>query len=199
MAFFIKSSTGDIFEMDATVEVGYNQTGKPTEYAIASKRRSSDHYDQMPDTVRFSGLVSKVKFARRREADLEVVETLEEFEGGLQSLKRSGEFFSCSFSDNLPILKNCLFTSLRMSRNSQGGLYQISVDFSIQQIIVSNQAELVASPIPASAYADVVEESEKGGSSTTEATAKEESQLKQALRDTNPDLAESIYGPVEEV
>lgn len=191
MSFFIKAPSGDLFEMDATVQVRYSQKGRPTEYAVASKRKSSDHYVQEPDTVSFSGYVGAVKFARRRDKDLEVVETLEGFEKGLRDLKRSGEFFTCTFSQNIPPLKNCVFTNLDMIRSTEDGFHCIKVDFTIQQVIVSTQAEVTEAPIPASAYADIVEESEKGDSSTSETTPTEDRNLGTTLREVSPDIADA--------
>lgn len=173
MAFFIqaRNGSGDIFEMDATVSVAYSLMGSPTEYLMGNGLNSSDHYTQNPDTISFTGLVSQVKFARRSSGS--VTTSLEDFEKGMQALKQSGQFFSCSFSDNLSIKKNCLFTSLRMERNDSTSDKSISVSFTIKQVLQGSQTQVTSLPIPANLYKDVVESKEKGGASTTAASAKE--------------------------
>lgn len=170
MAFYIKSEDS-VFEMDATVSISNSKTGKATKYTLSNSNSSSDHYTQDFDKITFSGYVSAVKFARRKEGSITL--SLEDFEKGISELKNSGKFFSCSFSDNLPIKKNCLFENLTISRDTDTSDKSIKVDFSVVQVLVASQSEITSTPIAASLYKDVVEESKKSGAATTEATKKE--------------------------
>lgn len=194
MAFFIRADngSGDIFEMDATVSVSYNSSGKPTQYTMESNSKSSDHYEHNQDTITFSGYVSKVKFLRRSEGSVSV--SLEDFEKGIKVLKNSGKFFSCSFSSNSDIKKNCLFTSLTISQDDTTGKDAIKVDFNITQVLVASQSELVEVPIPAEAFKDIVEDNKKSGNSTTEASGEEETKIEDTIRELSPSYATAVFG-----
>lgn len=170
MAFYIKTDNGDgdIYQLDAVVSVMYEQSGKVTKYAVEEGFNVSDHYQQNPDKITFSGNISQVKFLRNRELSTD----LELFEKGMQALKRSGEPFACSFSDNLDIMRNCRFTRLTMERTVTTGKYSIDVSFNIEQTRVATQAKLSAEPIPADQHKDMVEE-KKGGRGSTEEPDKE--------------------------
>ena len=188
MSFFIQTDngTGDRFQLDATVSVSYKQSGDVTTYSVEEGTESSDHYTQKPDVVSFDGVISQVKFLRngKLKTDLAL------FEKGMQDLKRSGKFFACSFSNNLDIMKNCLFTSLDMSRDTTTGVYALNVRFTVKQTLVSSQAKLSAIPIPASQYKDMVDEKKKGKGATTEVTKAEEGYLRGIMVDLNPNLGD---------
>lgn len=162
MAFFLTTEDNEIFEMDATVEVGFSQTGKPTSYAVEEGFKVSDHYIQDPDTVSFKGVVSEVKFLRRAGEGLPT-KSLTDFEVGITELKKSGKFFTCTFSKNLTPLQNCLFTTLKMDRLSETA---IDINFSIQQIRVASRAANVKGVIPAQEYEGKVEGTSNGVGST---------------------------------
>lgn len=182
---FIRTQDGIIYRLDATVDVNYSQSGSPTEYAIEAGFKSSDHYKQDQDTISFSGQVSAVKFSSQGEESTSLLD----FEKGITALKKSGKFFTCSFSDNLPVMKNCLFTSLNLKRDNTTGQFALDVSFTIKQVIVANQANIVATPQPASAYVDVVEKEGKGSSGTTETTTGEKKYLAEVVVELQPSLA----------
>ena len=164
MALYIQAENGDRFSLDATVSVNYTQEGQVTTYAVESGFDVSDHYKQLPDKVSFSGEISNVKFLWNKAftTDLDI------FEKGMQTLKRSGEPFSCSFSENLGIMRNCLFSSLQTTRDAGTGQHSLQVSFNIVQVRAASQAKLSSTPIPASQYKDMVEEKKKGKGSTEE-------------------------------
>ena len=167
MAFFIETGDNSIFEMDATVDVGYTQSGTVSTYAVEAGFKVSDNYSQDPDTVSFKGQVSEVKFLDRRGAknSSEDSKTFSEFESEITDLKKSGEFFSCSFSPRLPALQNCLFTSLKMDAVGNSAL---DISFTITQVRVATRAKNVKGVIPATEYKDTVEGEAKGSGSGTD-------------------------------
>tara|TARA_R110000851_G_scaffold74984_3_gene165298 strand:- start:897 stop:1469 length:573 start_codon:yes stop_codon:yes gene_type:complete len=170
MSFFIETADNSIFEMDATVEVGYTQSGVVSAYAVEAGFKVSDNYSQDPDTVSFKGQVSEVKFLTRRVSKNSTTDakTFEEFESQITDLKKSGEFFSCSFSPRLPALQNCLFTSLRMEAV---GKFALDINFTITQVQVATRAKNVKGVIPAKEYEDTVEAAGKGSGATTDKKA----------------------------
>ena len=160
MAIYIETSSGDIFYMDAVVDVTYTQSGNPTQYAMESGVNYSDHYDQQQDILSIRGYISQVKFARTAG----VTTDLETFEKGITSLKKSGEFFSVAFSEYLNVLDNCLFTSLVLQRSPETGNLGLAVQMSIQQQIVADRVELSSAPTPADLFKDVVEDKKASAS-----------------------------------
>lgn len=153
MAIYIESSSGEVFYMDAVVDISYTQSGNPTQYAMESGVNSSDHYDQQQDILNIRGYVSEVKFARTAG----VTTDLETFEKGITSLKKSGQFFTVAFSDYLNVLDNCLFTSLVLQRTPETGTHALSIQMGIQQQIVADRVEVATAPTPADLFKDVVE------------------------------------------
>lgn len=165
MAFYIKTDNGEgtNYYLDAVVSVMYEQSGKVTKYAVEEGFNVSDHYQQNPDRITFTGSISEVKFLRNGELST----SLELFEKGMQALKRSGKPFACNFSDNLDIMKDCRFTRLTMERTTTTGKYAIDVSFNIEQTLTAAQAKLSTEPIPADKHKDMVDE-KKGGKGSTE-------------------------------
>lgn len=165
MAFYIKTDNGDgdIYQLDAVVSIVYEQSGKVTKYAVEAGFNVSDHYQQHPDRISFTGNISQVKFLRNGE----LATDLALFEKGMQNLKRTGKPFACLFSENLDIMKDCRFTRLVMERNVTTGKHSIDVSFNIEQTLTAEQAKLSTVPIAADKHKDMVEE-KKGGKGTTE-------------------------------
>lgn len=164
MALFLKTESGDIYQMDATTQVNYQQSGKVTEYAVEAGFNSADHYKHDADRITFNGYVSQAKFLRKGTAGTD----LALFEKGMQDLKRSGQFFTCTFSDNLSPMTNCLFDNLTMERDVETSTNSLKVSFVIKQVRVSDQAELSTKPIPAEQYKDMVQEKKAGKGATEE-------------------------------
>tara|TARA_Y100000310_G_scaffold74348_1_gene70498 strand:- start:27100 stop:27687 length:588 start_codon:yes stop_codon:yes gene_type:complete len=166
MAFFIQSNngSGDVYEMDATTEVTYSLSGNPTRYAVESGVNVSDHYQRSQPQVRFSGIVSDVKFSTPEGT----IVTLADFERGLTDLQRSGEFFACTFSQNLDVLQNCLFRSLDIRTTTETGTLAREISFTIVQVEQAEQARVTVLPVPAERFKDVVEARSRGTGSTSE-------------------------------
>lgn len=151
---YIKDSDGNKYYLDAVSDVTYTQSGTPTEYHVESGKKVSDHYEQNQDVVTYSGDISEVKFINNGE----VTTSLEDFVVKITALKKSGKPFTCGFAKILPSLKNCVFTNLDFSQNKQTGRFAYNVNISIKQILTANRADIVATPVPASAYADRLED-----------------------------------------
>ena len=172
MAIFIQADngSGDMFQMDATTSVSYSLSGRPSQYAVQSGTNSADHYTQTPDIITFNGFVSDFKYVSREGA----IQTLEDFEKGLQRVKKSGIFFTVSFSDNLDRLNNCLFTSLRMDRSLQTGVRGLQISMTMQQVVVANQSSVVLLAVPAAEFKDTAQAGQAGTGSTKEVTPREQ-------------------------
>ena len=160
--------------LSATVTVGYSQKGKVTEYHIEAGAVAGDHYAQEADTISFTGQISAFSFFRpekNKEGKTNWTTppptSLLDYETLITRLKQSGEFFKCSFSNNLHPMTNCLFTSLTMTRSAQTGIHAMDVSFSIKQVQEAAQAGVKATPVPANQYKDMVEDKKKNSGATT--------------------------------
>lgn len=171
MAFFIQSRNGDgdVFEMDATTEVDYILSGNPTSYAVESGVNASDHYQQSQPQVRFSGVVSDVKFTTPDGT----ITTLEDFERGLTDLQRRGELFACTFSQNLDVLVNCLFTNLNIRTTPETGPHSREISFNIVQIEQAQQAVNTTLPVAADNFKDTLQPKGTGAGSTSSPTQRQ--------------------------
>lgn len=172
-SIYIQTQGGDKFFFDAVLEVGYQQTGVASEYAVEAGVNVTDHYTQNNDALSLTGVISAVKFIMDGEQET----SLELFEKGMTALKKSGHLFSVSFSDNLNILRNCLFDSLDMRRSSATGRYCIDVSATIRQVIVASRASIVATPTAAIKYQDVVAEKEKASGNKVEPNKQQTRQI----------------------
>ena len=175
---FIQDASGEMYYLDATLSVSYQQSGTPTQYRMEGGSNSSDHYTQNQDTININGLISAVKMATREGEST----SLEDFEVKMTALKKSGRFFSVTFSDNLEVLRNCLFTSLNMERNTDTGRYSMTVDMSIVQVEIAKRASLVTTPIAIDAYSNMVDVNSKSGGNTVEVSKRESNELCRAIR-----------------
>lgn len=139
-----KPENGEVkrFVMDIETDVTLSMTGSPTSYTVEGGYSSSDHYHQPFDNISVTGLVSAVKFTISGKTSSDLVE----FETGVRQLKQSGKLFRCSFSDNLEVYQNCLFTDLTFRRSVQNGPYCLAVSMRIQNIRKAQQAQLTAFP-----------------------------------------------------
>lgn len=162
MAFFIKAPDGTQYEMDATTDVRYRTSGKPSKYAVMEGSKSSDHYSQEQDTISMNGIVSKVKFSTNPSIDF----PLEEFVKGMVELKKSGQRFICSFSDSLEPLPNCMFTTLAINRSATTG-ESLSISYNLVQVTVANQTEVEVVPEPAPDFKSDAADENKTVSSPT--------------------------------
>lgn len=168
---FIRTSDGVYYYMDAVFQVVYSQTGTPSEYAMESGVKASDHYSQNNDTVSISGSVSKAKLSTSDSTELEILEK------GLTALKKSGEYFELSFSDNLDIMTNCLFTDLSMTRSTETGKHCIDLQMTISKVVTADRANLVSTPVPAKSFADIVDPKKKGAGNSVEPSSVEKASL----------------------
>lgn len=160
--------------LTATVSVTHSQAGVSSEYAVEDGTTSSDHYSQKPDTIKFQGQISQFTFFRPAQnpdgtlkTSAPLPTTLPDYEILMTKLKKSGKYFTCSFSRNLNPMKKCLFSSLNITRSTETGLHALDIDFTIKQTTTALQAGVVATPVPADQYKDMVEEKDKGSGSTT--------------------------------
>lgn len=161
MAVFIQDANGKKYYYDAVFSVTYVQRGNPTQYAMESGALSSDHYSQDQDTISIQGDIGEAKIKEKDESS-----GRQEFLEGLMRLKKSGTFFTVSFTDSFITLKNCLFTQLSYEQSSETGKYTTSVTAEIKSVTVANQAQVVSTPRPMEDFREIVQDKKKTNTST---------------------------------
>jgi hypothetical protein len=174
MSVFIQANNGkgQILRLDATESAGLTLTGRPTQYAVESGVNSSDHYQQDQNTFNISGVISDFKL-RGNTDNL----SLEDFEKEILAVKDSGEFFAVTFSDNLDVFTDCLFTNVRLNKTSQLGKSALSVNMTIQQVNVADKSSVVLLPVPADQFKDQAEGKSNSNGSTSELSEEESEDL----------------------
>lgn len=159
-----KPENGEIkrFVMDIETDISLSMPGNPTVYRVDGGYDASDHYHQPFDKLTVNGIVSAAKFTTSARTSSDLVD----FETGLRQLKTSGQLFKCSFSDNLEVYQNCLFSELNFARNTQHGPYSLVVSMRIQNIRQAQQAQLTAFPRTDSDY-ETLQAGKTSGKSNT--------------------------------
>lgn len=152
--FYILSPKGVIFELDATTDMTYTESGKTTDSPIESGESVSDHYIQKPSVTNFSGVITDISsYASNVNEKL----STREYINGLRTLKNSKRPFKIYISNNFAPLSNCVFTSLTIKNNKEFGVTEFGervagsyqVDFSVKQIRLAAAAtEIIGVPQP---------------------------------------------------
>lgn len=161
---FIRAADGSIYYLDAVMSIAYNQSGTPTKYALESGGSSSDHYSEDQDSLSINGRVSQVKFLVNQDESTD----LELFERSLTALKKSRQFFTVGFSENLDPIPNCLFTSLVMSKDTSTGRYALDISMSVVQVEVAQGVGITDTPRAAVLFEDVVKQQDAANGNTVE-------------------------------
>lgn len=150
--YYITSSDGDIFELDATLSVRIDDNGSLTSYKIETGEELSDHYTNNNLVVAVNGRISDIK---SKGSDQEVSKTTDQFISGLRAIKASKKPFSFTWREDKSSggvtyqINNCLFTSLSIEQNASAG-YSRGVDkhsylisMGIQQARFAKSSEIV--------------------------------------------------------
>lgn len=150
--YYITTSKGITYELDATTAMGYGLQGQTTDSPIESGESISDHYVHSPSIVNFTGIISDMKSLGSSNN-----KTTKEFIEGLIALKNSKVPFSITISETLTRINNCVFTSLNITNNEDNGIYvgvggvttsSYQINFSAKQIRIAKSARITRVPQP---------------------------------------------------
>lgn len=170
--YYITTLDGDIFQLDASLNVSVNDPATLTSYKTQSGEDEADHYINENITVSVSGRISDVKSTKILE---DRSKTTDEFITGLKALKKSKKRFFFTWREDRREggstyqLGNCWFTNLTFSQGSIAGFtgskhsYEVSMD--IKQSRVGQKAIVVIEQ--ADFIQDTTSEKKNGRSGTT--------------------------------
>lgn len=142
--YYISTAGGVVYELDATTDISYQESGTITNNIIETGESVADHYINNPVTISFNGSISDIKSLSASNPN---AKSTEDYINGLRNLKTNKETFSFHFGEKIGIFSDCLFESLDISQNqSRGNVGEIdSFDISatIKQVRIAQRARLI--------------------------------------------------------
>lgn len=175
--YYISTSDGVIYELDATTSINYRERGTLTRNVIESGDTVSDHYVNEPITINISGGISDIKSVSSNNSN---AKSTKDFIDGLRQLKTNKETFTFHFGEKIGAFDNCLFESLDISQNSTfgnvGDIDSFSVSAVIKQARIAERARLVPAR-EAGITSDNYQQKTTGSGSTEEPTEEEEERI----------------------
>lgn len=179
--YFILTNAGSAYELDATTEITYQESGTVTNNLIETGESVADHYVNNPVQINFSGSISDVKSLSASGPNSRSTES---YINDLRQLKTNKQTFSFHFGDKVGSFDNCLFDSLEITQNqSRGNIGEVdsfSIRASIRQVRIAQRARLI--PVrEAGVTTDNYQEQTKGAGTTEEPTAQEADNFTEGL------------------
>lgn len=181
--YYISTSDGTIYELDATLNVNYRETAVVTDNVVESGESVADHCYNKPVTFSLNGVITDIKSVS---SGNENAKSTKEFIDGLKSVLYSKQTFTFHFGEKVGSFSNCMFESLDIGQDSTHGnvkdVDSFSVSASIKQLRLAQRAALVPSRsvIPTTGSgtpSDNYQSQTKGAGSTEELTEQEEEML----------------------
>lgn len=180
--FYLEDDEGNIYERTTVSSITIDYSSQVSDYPIEAGFNVSDNTTLSPVTMSYKGIISEVANLTNLNPSEDVTQVIKD----LVELRNSRKTFTVYYDnrggeiDSLPPLDTCVFTRLSFSRNSGQG-YSYDTDFSIKQLILSEQATLVEELIQAPSTNDqAASEFSKGTNSTKEVKVQEDLLLRWA-------------------
>jgi hypothetical protein len=174
--YYIEDNNGVIYQLDATIEISYQESGIITNNIIETGESVADHYINQPVIFNLRGSISDVKSLSSSGSN---AKSTEDYINGLRKLKTNKETFTFHFGEKVGSFSNCLFENLTVSQNqsrgNRGAVDSFEISASIKQVRIAQRARLTtvrqAGPVSDN-YQDQVK-----GTSTTEQPEDEDTYL----------------------
>lgn len=161
--YFIETSDGVIYSLDATSRINKRLTGKVTDNVVESGVTLADNYVNMPDTFSLSGVITDIKTPTSF-TSLDTYDWI----NGLTKLKESGTPFILRFGYKIPQAETCVFTSINIQQTSTNGSYRtldsFSINLDIKKIRLATQVQIEA--VKDASVLDQTRQKQLGQSST---------------------------------
>lgn len=177
--FYIEDQDDNIYEITVVTDVDINYSSDVTDFPVESGFSVSDNTTLSPVTLTYKGMISNILNVNNLTDTSDVTQVIRD----IVALRNSRNTFTVYYDnradgiDSLPALDNCVFTSLKFTRGSGDG-YSYQASFSVKQIIVSEQSELIEETVRApDDYNQTASEVNKGSNSTKQVTLQESSLL----------------------
>lgn len=185
--FYIEEGD-NLYALTVTTDVDLNYSGTPTKNAVEAGFNATDHYMKDNVKITFNGMLSNIKnltlpsdMSRNVEDNITAITGLWE-SAGLFTVYVEGRVF-----------ENCLFTTLSFSKKSGIGT-SYAANWGIEQVRVSERAELVSIPEQSPETQQQHESLSSSGDSNTK--EEEDSSLLGYLSDADNPSAIFLLGQV---
>ncbi len=150
--YYLLTSDGDVFEMDATVSFSLRESGRLTNYTVEDGATLSDHYVNENAKISMRGVITDLKGQNSPIA----VKSTDEYIGGLLAAKNSSKPLVVYWRGSGPIAgisrKDCMIENISFDQGESNGVvgetyaYQVSIDLS--QIRLGQAATLTRETLP---------------------------------------------------
>lgn len=179
--YYITDVRGNIYELDATSNISYTESGKITSHTVESGESVSDHYVNMPIDFHVEGTISDIKsFSALQSEDR--VKSTREFIDGLRQIKTNKEQFSFHYGEKVGIFQNCMFQNIQIQqtpqRGNSGEIDSFSISADIKQIRIARRA--IISPFRDPSVRDGYQDQVNGAGTTESPSIREFSALERA-------------------
>lgn len=134
--FYIKTKSGDIYELTATTDVAFQHRNTNTRFPVESGATITDHSVVENSTFSLSGIITQVVNLTATSPQKGIKEYIE----GLDKLRKSKELFTVFLDNRLAPYPNCLFTDFSGSKGVSNGLGSWNINLSIEQVRIVDSA-----------------------------------------------------------
>jgi hypothetical protein len=135
--FYIKTKAGDVFELTATTDVGFQHRNTNTKFPVESGASVTDHSVVENSTFTLSGVITEVVNLTKNSPQKGIKDYIQ----GLDTLRKSRELFTVFLDNRLSPYKNCLFTDFSGQKGVVEGLGSWRISMSIEQIKIVDKAK----------------------------------------------------------
>lgn len=135
--FYIKTKSGDVFELTATTDVAFSHRNTNTRFPVESGSSITDHSVIENSTFSLSGVITEVVNLTKDSPQKGINDYIE----GLDKLRKSKELFTVFLDNRLKPYSNCLFTEFSGSKSVVEGLGGWRIQLGIEQVKLVDQAK----------------------------------------------------------
>jgi hypothetical protein len=135
--FYIKTKAGDVFELTATTDVGFQHRNTNTKFPVESGASITDHSVVENSTFTLSGVITEVVNLTKNSPQKGIKDYIQ----GLDALRKSRELFTVFLDNRLSPYKNCLFTDFSGTKGVVEGLGSWRINISIEQVRIVDKAK----------------------------------------------------------
>jgi hypothetical protein len=153
--FYIKTKSGDVFELTATTDVSFNHRNTNTKFPVESGASITDHSVIENSTFSLSGVITEVVNLTKDSPQKGIKAYIE----GLDALRKSKVPFTVFLDNRLKPYTNCLFTEFSGTKGVAEGVGAWRINIGIEQVKFVDKAraslvEIAAQPDPTSSASD---------------------------------------------
>jgi hypothetical protein len=135
--FYIKTTSGDVFELTATTDVAFSLRNTNTRFPVESGFAATDHSTVENTSFTLEGVITEVVQLNKQSPQKGIKDYIE----GLDKLRKSFQRFTVYLDNRLTPFSNCLFTDLSYKKSQTEGVGAWRVSLSIEQIRIVDKAK----------------------------------------------------------